>query len=110
MRFLPLSLLLAAVVLTPFRPAAAQAPAPLSLRATTVQLAATATLLPEASVAREQPAALSDDPYQHGTRKEGMALIIVGVAGIVTGLVIDEPVVSILAAGVGGLGLYLYLR
>jgi hypothetical protein len=29
---------------------------------------------------------------------------------MVTGLIIDEPVVTILSAGVGGLGLYLYLR
>ncbi len=110
MRFFPLSVLLTATFLVPVQPAGAQAVAPISLRGSTVQLAVSATLRSPASLAHEQPALLVKDPYQHGTRREGLALMIVGAAGIVTGLIIDEPVVTVLSAGVGGVGLYLYLR
>jgi hypothetical protein len=110
MRFLPPSVLLAAALLVPLRPAGAQAVAPISLRASTVQLTAAAALQLQAGITSEEPALLVNDPYRHGTRHEGVALMIVGVAGIVTGLIIDEPVVTILSAGAGGLGLYLYLR
>ena len=44
-----------------------------------------------------------------GTRT-GTALMVVGAAGIVTGLVVDESIITIAGAGVGGYGLYLYLR
>lgn len=73
------------------------------------QLAATVRLEPAAVRAPDQPL-LAAIPYEHGTRHEGLALILVGVAGIVTGLAIDEPVVTIAGAGVGGVGLYFYLR
>ncbi len=43
-------------------------------------------------------------------QRTGRALMIVGAAGIVTGLVVDESIVTIAGAGVGGYGLYLYLR
>jgi hypothetical protein len=36
--------------------------------------------------------------------------MIVGGAGIVTGLLVDESLVTIAGAAVGGYGLYLYLR
>jgi len=110
MRFLPLSVLLAAMLMVPLRPAGAQAAAPISLRASPIQLAAAAALRPQASIASEESALLVNDPYRHGTRHEGVALMLVGAAGIVTGLIIDEPVVTVLSAGVGGLGLYFYLR
>ncbi len=111
MRFVSLSLLLAATLLVPIRSARAQTVGPASLRATPVQLASAAALAPSAAaLTAEQPALPVMDPYQHGTRREGAALMLVGVAGIVTGLIIDEPVVTILSAGVGGLGLYLYVR
>jgi hypothetical protein len=51
-----------------------------------------------------------DDNYHHGTRKEGVALMLVGAAGIITGLIIHESVVTVLGAVAGGVGLYLYLR
>lgn len=44
-----------------------------------------------------------------GTRREGTILMIVGVAGIITGLAIDESIVAIAGAGVAGFGLYLFL-
>ena len=110
MRLLPLSVLLTATLVVPLRPAGAQAPASFSLRASNIELAAAVALQPRASIASEQPAPLVNDSYAHDTRHEGVVLMIVGAAGIVTGLIIDEPVVTILSAGVGGAGLYLYLR
>ena len=111
MRFAPLSLLLAATLLVPIRSAGAQTAGPASLRATPVQLASAAELAPRAAALTvEQPAIPAMDAYQHGTHREGAALMLVGIAGIVTGLIIDEPVVTILSAGIGGLGLYLYVR
>lgn len=44
-----------------------------------------------------------------GKRREGAVLMIVGAAGIVTGLLVDESLVTILGAGVAGVGLYVYL-
>lgn len=110
MRLLPLTLLLTAIVLVPPRAAAAQAAGPTSLRATPAQFAATAALQPAATLPDDSRPSLVEDPYQHGTRTEGVALMVVGLAGIVTGLVVDEPFITIIGAGVGGLGLYFYLR
>ena len=110
MRFLPLSVLLTATLFVPLRPAGAQAVTPISLRASTVQLTAAAALRPQAGVASDRSMLLRNDLYPHGSRREGGALGLVGVAGMITGLIIDEPAVTILSAGVGGLGLYFYLR
>jgi hypothetical protein len=46
----------------------------------------------------------------HTHHGEATALMIVGAAGIVTGLIVDEPVITIAGAVAGGIGLYLYLR
>jgi hypothetical protein len=46
----------------------------------------------------------------HGGHGEAVALMVVGAAGIVTGLIADEDILIIAGAGVGGFGLYLYLR
>jgi hypothetical protein len=43
-------------------------------------------------------------------RGEGEVLMIVGAAGIVTGILIEEGLISLLGAGVGLYGLYLHLR
>ena len=45
-----------------------------------------------------------------GKRRQGEILMIVGVAGIVTGLLVDEDLITIAGAAVGGFGLYLYLQ
>jgi hypothetical protein len=45
-----------------------------------------------------------------GNRRQGEILMIVGAVGIVTGLVVDEDLVTIAGAAVGGFGLYLYLQ
>jgi hypothetical protein len=43
-------------------------------------------------------------------RGEGEVLMIVGAAGIITGILIEEGLISLLSAGVGLYGLYLHLR
>ena len=45
-----------------------------------------------------------------GNKRQGEILMIVGAAGIVTGLLVDEALVTIAGAAVGGFGLYLYLQ
>jgi hypothetical protein len=45
-----------------------------------------------------------------GKKRQGEILMIVGAAGIVTGLIVDEDLITIVGAGVGGFGLYLYLQ
>jgi hypothetical protein len=40
----------------------------------------------------------------------GVALMIVGAAGVITGLLIDESIITLAGAGAGLIGLYLYLR
>lgn len=110
MRCLYLSVLVGGLVLAPWRPASAQAEASMSMRVSTDQMSAGASLQPVAANADAQPVMMADDNYHHGTRKEGVALMIVGAAGIVTGLLIHESVVTVLGAVAGGVGLYLYLR
>jgi len=43
-------------------------------------------------------------------RGPGIALMLVGAAGVVTGLLLDESLITVLGAGTGLVGLYLYLR
>ena len=43
-------------------------------------------------------------------RGPGVALMIVGAAGVITGLLIEESLITILGAGTGLIGLYLYVR
>jgi len=46
----------------------------------------------------------------HGGHGQAVALMIVGAAGIVTGLIVDEAIITIAGAAAAGIGLYLYLR
>ena len=43
-------------------------------------------------------------------RRTGTTLMIVGLAGVLTGLLVDEGAITVLGAVVGGVGMYLYLR
>ena len=45
-----------------------------------------------------------------GGRRQGTVLMIVGGAGILAGLLLDEDIITIAGAGVAGVGLYFYLR
>jgi len=60
------------------------------------------------AAARDPLAAIRAASLRH--RGPGVALMLVGAAGVVTGLLIDESLITILGAGTGLVGLYLYLR
>lgn len=65
-------------------------------------------LVSHAPLAREPLAPFTPASLRH--RGPGVALMIVGAAAIVTGLLVDESLITILGAGTGLVGLYLYLR
>lgn len=97
----------------PLRPASAQeaARAANTIRPSAEQLAATARLFaPTVPVTELAGPLVTTFVRQDGSRRQGMAFMLVGAAGILTGLIIDEPVITILSAGLGGAGLYLYVR
>ena len=57
------------------------------------------------------PSAHALVPQQaEGKKRQGEILMLVGAAGIITGLLVDEDIVTVAGAGVGGFGLYLYLQ
>ena len=58
----------------------------------------------------ESPTAGLVRKQSRGDKRQGEILMIVGAAGIVTGLLVDEDLVTIAGAAVGGFGLYLYLK
>jgi hypothetical protein len=110
MRIASLNVLLVVALFVPLGSAEAQAAVPRSLRASAEQHEATARLYPQAPRAADRTSLLVAAPYQRGSRREGVTLMIIGVAGMITGLLIDESAVTILSAVVGGVGLYFYLR
>jgi len=90
----------------------AQAAAFQPIAPTRDMLVATAQLRLPASqpLELEQPARALLTQQASGNRRQGEILMIVGAAGIVTGLVVDEDLITIAGAGVAGFGLYLYLE
>ncbi len=111
MRIRSLGIGLTVALCWPLQTALAQAAAPASLQASAEQFAAAATLSPlDASTLSVAPAPITSASVQSGTRHEGVTLLIVGAAGMITGLLIDESAITILSAGLAGLGLYLYVR
>ena len=89
-------------------PLAAQSGAPATLAFSALNGAAAARLTPDRLA--EAPHSIEWMASNHSTRSEGTALMIVGAAGIILGLIIDEPIVTVAGAVTGGIGLYLYLR
>ena len=93
------------------RAMAAQTAAALSIAPGQEVLTATAQLrLPAA-----EPSALARPgeligQRARGGRRQGEILMIVGAAGIVTGLLTHEDLITIAGAVVGGVGLYFYLQ
>ena len=81
----------------------AQAPGA-AFRAGPSEYSATARLAP-APVAETQ--VISQSPSRN--RRTGILLMIVGGAGLVTGIIVDEPIITIAGAAVAGFGLYMYL-
>ena len=109
---LSILLVLGILVVWP-RPMVAQTRTHPGLSASLPQLAALALLGPPATggaVAIPGPdVAALGSLARRGGRQKGEVLMIVGVAGLVTGLLIDEDIVTIAGAGVAGVGLYFYL-
>jgi hypothetical protein len=58
----------------------------------------------------ERPAGALVAQRASGNRRQGEILMIVGAAGIITGLLAHEDLITIAGAGVGGFGLYRYLQ
>ena len=75
-------------------------------------LEATAALQPLRLPDASSSPALSATLVQSGHNGHGsaVALMIVGAAGIITGLAVDEDIITIAGAAAAGIGLYLYLR
>ena len=76
------------------------------------ELMVTAGLRPVsmAPLAVDPPRLVASAETARAGRRQGEILMIVGGAGILTGLLVDESLITIAGAAVGGYGLYLYLR
>jgi hypothetical protein len=72
------------------------------------RLGITLPLVSNATTARNPLSAIPAQSLRH--RGPGVALMIVGAAGVITGLLLEESLITILGAGTGLVGLYLYLR
>ena len=59
------------------------------------------------AIARDALTAVQSTSLRH--RGPGVALMIVGAAGVITGLLVDESLITVAGAGAGLVGLYLYL-
>jgi len=101
--------LAAALVFLPSGPAVAQAVDHQVLTGWSGQLAVAAALRSDTSPHWGAPMQRQLVPPQTSRRRKGEVLMIVGGAGILTGLLVDEEIVTIAGAGVGGFGLYLFL-
>ncbi|MGH7510414.1 MAG: hypothetical protein ACREMZ_13215 [Gemmatimonadales bacterium] len=55
-------------------------------------------------------AVLAEAPARRPSQRQGEILMIVGGAVILTGLLVDEGLIAIAGAAIGGYGLYVYLR
>ena len=62
----------------------------------------------DTAAARDATAAPRRAGLRH--RGPGVALMLVGAAGVVTGLLLEESIITVLGAGTGLVGLYLFLR
>lgn len=109
MRILVTSLALLALAAAPAR-MVAQAAASEAIAPSQETLVAVAQLrMPAAQqVGLERPSGAR--MAQRARRGQGEILMIVGAAGIVTGLLANEDLITIAGAGVGGFGLYQYLQ
>jgi len=91
--------------------APAPAPAPARLDRSLVGSARLGMSQPQpadTAAAREATAAPRRAGLRH--RGPGVALMLVGAAGVVTGLLLEESIITVLGAGTGLVGLYLFLR
>lgn len=63
---------------------------------------------PDAETREVAPEALV--AVRRGDRRTGTTLMIVGLAGVLTGLIVDESAITVAGAVVGGVGLFMYLQ
>jgi hypothetical protein len=75
-----------------------------------VQSLQAAAALRPATTTPEQSANLATVAVARAGKRTGSALMIAGAAALVTGLIIDEDVVTVAGAIAAGVGLFLYLR
>ncbi|HET9275409.1 MAG TPA: hypothetical protein VFN96_05000 [Gemmatimonadales bacterium] len=71
-------------------------------------LAGGAVDAPAVAVREVAPEALV--AVRRANRQTGVTLMIVGLAGVLTGLIVDESAITIAGAVVGGVGLFMYLN
>jgi hypothetical protein len=69
---------------------------------------ATAVAVPDAETREVAPEALV--AVRRADRHTGVTLMIVGLAGVLTGLIVDESAITVAGAIVGGVGLFMYLH
>ena len=92
-------------------PLAAQGLAEAEAPASALQVTpAVGSLLPALAAPVEMPADLGREVAAAATKREGTIFMIVGGAAVVTGLIIDEPIVYVPGAILGLWGLYRYLK
>ena len=91
-------------------PAIAQVQGPGLMGPSVQTLQATAALRPVATAATDNSANLATVAVTRASKRTGTALMIAGAAALVTGLIIDEDVVTVAGAIAAGVGLFLYLR
>ena len=91
------------------RPVLAQTQGPGLIGPSVQTLQATAALRPVATTP-EASANVATVAVARAGKRTGTALIIAGAAALVTGLIIDEDVVTVAGAIAAGVGLFLYLR
>jgi hypothetical protein len=108
----PASLIAAVLLLTSASAVRAEGPPHPYQARTAAQMRASVDLRPTVPTAHflTAPAVTNAELPKGGQKRTGAVLMIVGAAGLVTGLIVDEPIVTIAGAGVGGYGLYLYLK
>lgn len=92
------------------RPALAQSQAPVFVGPSVQSLQAAAALRPVAAAPETSTNLATLGPRSRAQDRTGKALMIAGAAALVTGLIIDEDVVTIAGAVAAGVGLFLYLK
>lgn len=112
MRLMLVAALAALAVEASPRSLPAQSPGTALIAPSSAELRATAALrpMPTVSFAGSQPSLVAQVENVRGGRRQGEILMIVGGAVILTGLLVEESLVTIGGVVVGGYGLYLYLR
>lgn len=111
MRLSTAALLLVVAVSIPATALHAQRSAFKSIAPSATELTTAAQLRLQSNRAHvsERDGLAADIHYARAGRREGETLMIVGGAVLLTGLLVNESLVTIAGAAIGGYGLYVYL-